>query len=124
MNRNEIELQLIELSQNAKKEKADIARRISDKKQEIKKLVEQSDKKQYELTDIRNQAVKNVKEAFDQVIAKMHEEYQAQIDALDAEIGKAKTEYILTEDTYLDRKKELLAALSDIENNEQVQPII
>jgi len=124
MNRNEIEVQLIELSQKAKKDKAAIGRRIQDCKKEIRELAEKARKKEDELTDLMNTAVKNTKDAFEQVIAQMRDEHIRKTMRLELEISQAKDGYDLTEEEYLNRKKELLAALSDIEKNEQVQSII
>ena len=124
MNRSEIEVKLIELSMATKSKKEDAAKSVASVKESIRMEKERLQNKVNDLTAIRDEAIKNIRENFDQVIDQAKREHNAEIERLNNALGFHRTAYNQAENTYLIQKKELLRHLAEAEKEEQVKPII
>lgn len=124
MNRSEIEVKLIELSMATKSKKEDAAKGAASVKESIRMEKERMQNKVNELTAIRDKAIKNIRENFDQVIDQAKREHNAEIELLNSALSFHKAEYNQAENAYLIQKKELLSHLAEAEKEEQVKPII
>lgn len=124
MNRSEIEVKLIELSMATKSKKEDAAKSAASVKESIRMEKEQLQSKVNDLTAIRDEAIKNIRENFDQVIDQAKREHNAEIERLNNELSFHRTAYNQAENIYLTQKKELLRHLAEAENNNEVKPII
>lgn len=124
MNRSEIEVKLIELSMATKSKKEDAAKGVASAKESIRAEKERLQNKVNELTAIRDEAIKNIRENFDQVIDQAKREHNAEIERLNNELSFHRTAYNQAENIYLIQKKELLRHLAEAENNNEVKPII
>ena len=124
MNRSEIEVKLIELSMATKSKKEDAAKSAASVKKSISVEKERLQNKVNELTAIRDQANKNIRENFDQAIEQAKREHNAEIERLNNALNSHRTAYNQAENTYLIQKKELLRHLAEAENNNEVKPII
>ena len=124
MNRSEIEVKLIELSMATKSKKEDAAKGVASVKESIRMEKERLQNKVNELTAIRDKAIKNIRENFDQAIEQAKREHNAEIERLNNELSFHRTAYNQAENTYLIQKKELLRHLAEAEKEEQVKPII
>lgn len=124
MNRSEIEVKLIELSMATKSKKEDAAKGVASVKESIRMEKERLQNKVNDLTAIRDKAIKNIRENFDQVIDQEKRVHNAKIKRLNNALDFHKAEYSRAENTYLIQKKELLRHLAEAEKEEQVKPII
>lgn len=124
MNRNEIEVKLIELSMATKSKKEDAAKSVASVKKSICVEKERLQNKVNELTAIRDEAIKNIRENFDLAIEQAKREHNAEIERLNNALNFHRTAYNQAENNYLIQKKELLTHLAEAEKEEQVKPII
>lgn len=124
MNRSEIEVKLIELSMATKSKKEDAAKSVASVKESIRMEKERLQSKVNELTAIRDQAIKNIRENFDLAIEQAKREHNAEIERLNNALNFHRTAYNQAENAYLIQKKELLRHLAEAENNNEVKPII
>ena len=124
MNRSEIEVKLIELSMATKSKKEDAAKSVASVKESIRMEKERLQSKVNDLTAIRDEAIKNIRTNFDQVIDQTKREHNAEIERLNNALSFHKAEYNQAENIYLIQKKELLSHLAEAEKEEQVKPII
>lgn len=124
MNRNEIEVKLIELSMATKSKKEDAAKGTASVKESIRMEKERLQNKVNDLTAIRDKAIKNIRENFDQAIEQAKREHNAEIERLNNALDFHRTAYNQAENVYLIQKKELLRHLAEAEKEEQVKPII
>lgn len=124
MNRSEIEVKLIELSMATKSKKEDAAKGVASVKASIRVEKERLQNKVNELAAIRDQAIKNIRENFDQAIDQAKREHNAEIERLNNALNFHRTAYNQAENNYLIQKKELLRHLAEAEKEEQVKPII
>ena len=124
MNRSEIEVKLIELSMATKSKKEDAAKSVASVKESIRMEKERMQNKVNELTAIRDEAIKNIRENFDQVIEQAKREHNEEIERLNNALNFHRTAYNQAENVYLIQKKELLRHLAEAEKEEQVKPII
>lgn len=124
MNRNEIEVKLIELSMATKSKKEDAAKSVASVKESIRVEKERLQNKVNELTAIRDKAIKNIRENFDLAIEQAKREHNAEIERLNNALDFHRTAYNQVENAYLIQKKELLSHLAEAEKEEQVKPII
>lgn len=124
MNRSEIEVKLIELSMAMKSKKEDAAKNAASVKKSIGVEKERLQNKVNELTAIRDKAIKNIRENFDQAIEQAKREHNAEIERLNNALDFHRTAYNQAENAYLIQKKELLSHLAEAEKEEQVKPII
>ena len=124
MNRSEIEVKLIEPSMAMKSKKEDAAKNAASVKKSIGVEKERLQNKVNELTAIRDQAIKNIRENFNQAIDQAKREHNAEIERLNNALNFHRTAYDQAENDYLIQKKELLRHLAEAEKEEQVKPII
>ena len=124
MNRREIGVKLIELSMATKSKKEDAAKSAASVKENIRAEKERLQDKVNDLTAIRDKAIKNICENFDQVIEQVKREHNAEIERLNNALNLHRTAYNQAENDYLIQKKELLSHLDEAEKEEQVKPII
>lgn len=124
MNRSEIEVKLLELPMATKSKKEDAAKSAASVKKSICVEKERLQNKVNELTAIRDQAIKNIRENFDQAIDQAKREHNAEIERLNNTLNFHRTAYNQAENNYLIQKKELLTHLAEAEKEEQVKPII
>lgn len=124
MNRSEIEVKLIELSMATKSKKEDAAKGVASVKESIRMEKERLQNKVNDLTAIRDKAIKNIRENFDQAIDQAKREHNAEIERLNNALDFHRTAYNQAENVYLIQKKELLSHLAEAEKEEQVKPII
>ena len=125
MNKNEIEVKLIALTQNAKSEKLSLIERIRELKAEVRKQNANLQTSLDRLAEIRENAIKDIKENIEQIVAQQQERHRQSIDALNQSLARLRAAYDTVENNYLSEKKELLQEMIQQEKEEQViKPII
>lgn len=108
--RNEIEISLIELSQEYKKKKTAICREIAHLKKEVRNTHEEL-----------NAAIEKIQRASEQRVAKETEAANRLLAAFNENILEARADYENAEEEYLEKKK---ALLRELDSTDEVKPII
>ena len=125
MNKNEIEVELIALTQNAKSEKLSLIERIRELKAEVAKQNASLQTSLDQLAEIRENAIKDIKGSIGQIVAKQQERHRQSVTALNDALTKLRSTYDAVENRYLARKRELLQEMIQQEKDEQtIKPII
>ena len=108
--RNEIEISLIELSQEYKKKKTTICREIARMKKEVRNTQEEL-----------NASIEKIHRASEQRVAKETEAANRLLAAFNENILEARADYENAEEEYLEKKK---ALLRELDSTDEVKPII
>lgn len=108
--RNEIEISLIELSQEYKKKKAVICREITRMKGEVRNIHEEL-----------NASIEKIQRASEQRVVKETEAADRLLAAFNENILEARADYENAEEEYLEKKK---ALLRELDSTDEVKPII
>lgn len=125
MNKNEIEVELIALTQNAKSEKLSLIERIRELKAEVAKQNASLQTSLDQLAEIRENAIKDIKGSIGQIVAQQQERHRQSIDTLNESLARLRADYDAVENRYLARKRELLQEMIQAEKDEQtIKPII
>jgi len=125
MNKNEIEVELIALTQNAKSEKLSLIERIRELKAEVAKQNASLQTSLDQLAEIRENAIKDIKGSIGQIVARQQERHRQSIDTLNESLARLRADYDAVENRYLARKRELLQEMIQQEKEEQtIKPII
>jgi hypothetical protein len=124
MNKNEIEVKLIALTQKAKSEKLSLIERIRELKAEVRKQNANLQTSLDRLAEIRENAIKDIKENIEQIVAQQQERHRQSIDTLNESLARLRTTYDTVENNYLSEKRELLQEMIQQEKEEQtVKPV-
>ena len=125
MNKNEIEVELIALTQKAKSEKLSLIERIRELKAEVAKQNASLQTSLDQLAEIRENAIKDIKGSIGQIVAKQQERHRQSVTALNDALTRLRSTYDAVENRYLARKRELLQEMIQAEKDEQtIKPII
>jgi len=108
--RNEIEISLIELSQEYKKKKTDIGRKITRMKKEMRSIHENL-----------NAVIEEIRRDSEQRVARAAETANKLLAAFNKNILEARADYENAEEEYLEKKK---ALLRELDSTDEVKPII
>ena len=125
MNKNEIEVELIALTQKAKSEKLSLIERLRELKAEVAKQNASLQTSLDQLAEIRENAIKDIKGSIGQIVAQQQERHRQSIDTLNESLARLRADYDAVENRYLARKRELLQEMIQAEKDEQtIKPII